>query len=291
MKKLLLIPHLQINNANALSSPYTVGFPAVTAWLGAVHALQRSINKSDVFSGIRFDAVSMVSHDFLMRSYKPGRTADNVLVGMAFPLDKNGNRASFIEEAKCALEVSLVIDVKGLDPADSDQFCNAVYKIILNGMHVASGDVVSLQHPTIVAGEDDYCLRILKKNLMPGYVLIERRELMQEIMEEGSDSMDALLANLAVCYSCSSPENPIWEASRKNPGWIVPIGVGYQRISDFFVSRLQRDPSVPHTFAESVVTLGEFIMPYRLKNLADMFWVYMVDEKQGLYLCRNNKYE
>ena len=35
MKKVLLIPHVKILNANALSSPYTIGFPAMTAWLGA----------------------------------------------------------------------------------------------------------------------------------------------------------------------------------------------------------------------------------------------------------------
>jgi hypothetical protein len=31
-----LISHLKIHNANAMSSPYTIGFPAMTAWL--VHA-------------------------------------------------------------------------------------------------------------------------------------------------------------------------------------------------------------------------------------------------------------
>ncbi|MCB1977589.1 MAG: hypothetical protein KDE66_11370 [Nitrosomonas sp.] len=34
MRRFLLIPHLKIHNANAMSSPYTIGFPAMTAWLG-----------------------------------------------------------------------------------------------------------------------------------------------------------------------------------------------------------------------------------------------------------------
>jgi len=45
-KRLLLLPHLKVHNANALSSPFTIGFPAMTAWLGAVHALQRKLNAS-----------------------------------------------------------------------------------------------------------------------------------------------------------------------------------------------------------------------------------------------------
>ena len=43
MRQFLLIPHLKLHNANAMSSPYTIGFPAMTAWLGAVHALQRKL--------------------------------------------------------------------------------------------------------------------------------------------------------------------------------------------------------------------------------------------------------
>jgi len=40
MKDILLIPNLKIHKANALSSPYTIGFPAMTAWLGFMHALE-----------------------------------------------------------------------------------------------------------------------------------------------------------------------------------------------------------------------------------------------------------
>ena len=43
MKKYILIPELKIHNANALSSSLTIGVPAMTAWLGAVHALERRI--------------------------------------------------------------------------------------------------------------------------------------------------------------------------------------------------------------------------------------------------------
>ncbi len=44
IKRVLLLPHIKVNGANALSSPFTIGFPAMTAWLGAVHALQRKVN-------------------------------------------------------------------------------------------------------------------------------------------------------------------------------------------------------------------------------------------------------
>lgn len=45
MKAYLLISHLRIHNANAMSSTLTIGVPAMTAWLGAVHALERKLGK------------------------------------------------------------------------------------------------------------------------------------------------------------------------------------------------------------------------------------------------------
>ena len=48
-KSILLVPRLHIHNANALSSPFTIGFPAMTAWLGAVHALQRKLKLEKTF--------------------------------------------------------------------------------------------------------------------------------------------------------------------------------------------------------------------------------------------------
>lgn len=47
MKAYLLISHLRIHNANAMSSTLTIGVPAMTAWLGAVHALNESWEKGE----------------------------------------------------------------------------------------------------------------------------------------------------------------------------------------------------------------------------------------------------
>ena len=55
--------------------------------------------------------------------------------------------------------------------------------------------------------------------------------------------------------------------------------------------RGQRDNETPHRFAESVVTLGEFVMPYRAKSLDDMLWRYYVDLKNNLYLCQQQQKE
>ena len=81
-------------------------------------------------------------------------------------------------------------------------------------------------------------------------------------------------------------EEVSWNSSKKEAGWLVPIAVGFQGISEVGFAKNQRDSTTPHRFAESVVTLGEFVMAHRIKNLDDMLWQYHVD--QDLYLCQTN---
>ena len=56
MKDILLIPNIKIHNANALSSPYTIGFPAMTAWLGFMHSLERKLQNTE-FKGVKLTGI------------------------------------------------------------------------------------------------------------------------------------------------------------------------------------------------------------------------------------------
>ena len=40
----IIIKNMMVQNANALSSAFTIGFPAVTSFMGFIHGLQRKIN-------------------------------------------------------------------------------------------------------------------------------------------------------------------------------------------------------------------------------------------------------
>ena len=42
-KALLVLPRLRVQNANAISSPMTWGFPAITAFTGLMTALERRL--------------------------------------------------------------------------------------------------------------------------------------------------------------------------------------------------------------------------------------------------------
>lgn len=289
MNRILLVPHIKVMNANALSSPITIGFPAMTAWLGCMHALQRKLIRIPEFEAVSFSGVGVASHSFTMKSYKDEGMYLSSLMGMGIPLKKDGKRASFIEEARCDLEVSLFAEVQNVNTLEKEALENRVYELLLGELKIAGGDVLGLEKPKLLAIDDDAGLRRFKRMLMPGYVLLERRSLMAEAMEEGMDGIDSLLAFQKIYHTCSETEPFVWEANRKAAGWIVPIATGYQGISDEVVSTFQRDRSTNHRFAESLVTLGEFVMPHRIKSLEGMLWSYQYDSEHDLYMCINEK--
>ncbi|MCL5974563.1 MAG: type I-F CRISPR-associated protein Csy2, partial [Gammaproteobacteria bacterium] len=82
---LIHLPHLQVQNANALSSPFTIGFPAMTAWLGFVHALQRKLNADGI--SVTLPAVGVVVHQFQLQTYKGQGDFVHSIIGTGNPLE------------------------------------------------------------------------------------------------------------------------------------------------------------------------------------------------------------
>ncbi|MCL8349859.1 type I-F CRISPR-associated protein Csy2, partial [Acinetobacter baumannii] len=266
MRHFLLIPHLKLHNANAMSSPYTIGFPAMTAWLGAVHALQRKLQTKDC--DVALTKVAVSCHEFNLQTYKGQGDFVHSIIGTANPLDKDGSRPAFIEEARCHLEVSLLIEIENLGFKKREQLLKIVPDLV-SSMKFASGDVLSVQKCQIIDFDEDEShdkeLRPILNKLMLGHVLIERRDLVVESMNQGRDALDAVLDYLKVTHSSAVDENGkvTWNSKRQTHGWLVPIAIGFQGISELGQAKNQRDANTPHRFAESVLTLGEFVMPYR----------------------------
>ena len=290
MRHFLLIPHLKIHNANAMSSPYTIGFPAMTAWLGAVHALQRKLKQQGC--DLNLNKVAVSCHDFNLQTYKGRGDFVHSIVGTANPLDKDGNRPAFIEEARCHLEVSLLIEIESSSKRQRDQLLELVNGIVAS-MKFTSGDVLSAKPCTILNFDDDedqsQQLRPILNKLMLGHVLIERRDLVIQSMQDGKDALDSVLDYLKVTHSSIQDEDGkvTWTSKRKAQGWLVPIAVGFQGISELWHAKNQRDVNTLHRFAESVLTLGEFVMPYRIESIDQLLWQYHVDLENNLYLCQN----
>jgi CRISPR-associated protein Csy2 len=291
LRRLLIIPRIQVQNANALSSPFTIGFPAITAWLGAVHALQRSLQQSG-FQSIQLESVGVVSHQFDLQTHRHNGDYVTSIIGTGNPLDKDGNRPSFIEEARAHLTASLVIEYTGLDVDDKDNTLIEITRLMYGKLKIAGGDILAFDKPYFTNSENFADTQKVLRKLMPGYVLVERREFMQAAMHTGQDALAALIDYLAVHHSCTQENEKVeWKSGRKEKGWLVPVAVGFQGISPIGQALNQRDDDTPHRFAEAVVTLGEFKMAHHIENIETILWRYQTDLDRGLYLCQTRKIE
>ncbi len=294
LRKILLLPHVEIHNANALSSPFTIGFPAMTAWLGASHALQRQLAERGFL--ITCNATGVISHHCDLQTYCGANDFVSSIVGTGNPSDELGQRAPFIEEARCHLDISLIIEIEGVNQEQYRTLEDAVSHILNAKMKMAGGDICSFNQPAVCTIDDNNEAELpalaRKLKLMPGYALIERRDLMIEAMQQGQDAMDAMLDYVAIHHDCKKNEKGEveWTSRRKAQtdkptGWIVPIATGFHGISELGEAKNQRDPDTPHRFAESLVTLCEFKMLHRFDTVEQMLWSYCVDRANGLYQC------
>ncbi len=228
----LILPHLKIHNANALSSPFTIGFPAMTAWLGFVHALERKLSQAGV-SDLMLHSAAVVSHWRDVQTHKGEGDFVHSIIGRANPLDKDGSRSAFIEETRCHLDVSLVIEWSGNeDQVQQPDFTEQLQAVIAT-MKVAGGDLLSVGKPSVKSVITEQDTAQVLRRLMPGYMLIERRDLMMDAMQRDADAIDALLSYLTVHHHCEQLEDQsvVWHSQRKTSGWIVPIVTGFQGIS------------------------------------------------------------
>lgn len=283
MKVYLLLKNIKIQNANALSSTISIGFPAMTAWLGGVHALQRKINERKEFSDIKMPKVAVCCHEYKLEVYGDAK-AKNVLIGTSNPLKKNGDRPSTIEEPRIQLNVSLLIEVSGVSVKNEKAFVDFV-EDILPMMKLASGDILKVGTCELCydSEADQNEERSILNKLMPGYILIERRDLIKN--SEEPSGIERLLSYLKTYLSETTEDEMLVE--RKTAGWLVPIGVGFRGISHLTNVKDQRDSSKLHQFVEPIVTLGEFKMPYQIEHIKDILWEYQYISDKSLYLCKN----
>lgn len=307
MSTYLLLRKVRIHNANALSSPMTIGFPAMTAWLGVMHALERRIRHHQEFPNIRMTKLAVSCHECDLQTYKGAGDFVRSVIITANPLRKKGSgfeRPPFIEEARVHLEVSLLICVEGLSSENRNVFIQTVASE-LPCMKIAGGDILDFMPFTSSSDEkekhdessskqlrnpsrlidlwDNDSSRKLLRALMPGYVLVERRDILKN---QDVSSLDALLDILSLHYEYQEDKDT-WQLIPREKGWLVLIAVGFKGLTPLGKVKNQRDPNTLHRFAEPVLTLGEFKMPYHFDDIEDVMWHYQYEEDKNLYLCVN----
>lgn len=291
-KQYLLLSNLYIHNANAMSSSYTIGFPAITGWLGAIHALERNLNANG-FPNLCLKKIAISCSECSVQWYRGPGDYKWSICGTANPLKKKGSgfeRPPFVEEPRCDLRVNLLIEMFGYQGEDKE-LLQCVAKQLAR-LKIAGGDIVN--------EIDSSCLKILfldpeketdrrKINyaLRPGFVIRSRRGLL--LNYQAGDSLDGLLSAMKVICHLERDTNGKVVGSQyekyKSDGWLVPIVVGFKDISGKCKVDNQRTYEYEHHFVEPIATIGEFVLPYRCESVSEFMWSYRYEAENGLYLC------
>jgi CRISPR-associated protein Csy2 len=318
-RAVLVLPHICVQNANAISSPMTWGFPAITAFTGLMTALERRLGRD---ASIAFYGVGVVCHGFEAQVTTTGYTRAFRLTRN--PVLANGGSAAIVEEGRAHLEVTLVFDVQLADAQRGDAERLALAERVadeLAGMRLAGGSVMPMlagparrsTRPVLELVPDDdkerrKQFRRLARRWLPGFALVSRDDLLQTRLAElrtddpTASGVDAWLdlsrwnaraVERPAKQDSDQPPTVEWVTDPR-PGWVVPIPVGFAALSDLHPPgsvRGARDAGTPFRFVETVWSMGQWITPHRLKNLDDLVWVTDHDpehsSEHGLYRCRN----
>jgi len=319
---LLVLPRLRIQNANAISSPMTWGFPAMSAFVGAMHALERKLpDHLELF----FHGIGVICHGFDAQVTEGGFTKSFLLTRN--PVGKDGGTAAIVEEGRAHLDITLILAVSG-DACSGDEQHRAAVALdvweIVSGMRIAGGSVMPAlpgqrpcwRRPQLVtlaedAEERDEQFLRLRRGWLPGFALVCRDDLLAQrlsaLREQDSQAteLDAWLdaASLTMHYAPEisaakkgdgdddqAPRSFAWQV-RKSPGWVVPIPVGYGALSPRYTPGTvtnARDDTTDFRFVESLYSLGQWISPHRLNGPKDLLWYPTSDAENGLYRLRND---
>lgn len=314
---LLMLPHLRIQNANAISSPMTHGFPSMTAFLGLMWSLERKIAGLDL--EITFDSVGVICHAFDEQTTEGGYTKAFRLTRN--PVNEHGATAAIVEEGRIHLDITLVFGVNGgfmqRDEARHQAIADAIGNIVA-GMRVAGGSVLPSQRPLSQSrpmlkvwsqATDDAAqqFRQLRRRWLPGFALVCRDDLLQQRVAKlqaqnpEATALDAWLDLSRFNWrpvhvdeqEAAGPEvkpKVEWKHDRTE-GWIVPIPVGYGALSEVHPAGSvlnARDQSSDFRFVESLYSVGQWIGPHRLNHVCELLWYSQTDVDNGLYRCRND---
>lgn len=314
----LVLPRLRVQNANAISSPMTWGFPSITAFIGLMHALARRLPPD---SGLEFRGVGVVCHDFEAQVTEGGYTRAFHLTRN--PVDKDGSTSAMVEEGRIHLDITLVFLVNLAAPhwaeAERQQLADKVSDVVA-AMRIAGGSVLPpvpgilqrVPRPQLRPLPDEESDRLdhfrrMRRRWLPGFALVARDDLLHAHLAklQQADARAAMLdawldlsrrnhratRKSRVDENTGEPSEVIEWVTERHEGWTVPIPVGYAGLSELYAAGIvasARDATTPFRFVESVYSIGQWVSPHRLTDVNDMLWYGRYDESNSLYRCCND---
>ena len=310
MSQYLVLSHIKVQNANSIAG-LTWGFPAITSFLGFTHALNRYLSKHH--HEIVLSGCAIISNHHNQHTYHD--TSGNIrftqrTFSYTFkPKYQNGEqkKPSTIEEGKLNLTTSLVIEIKNPLSLTNEQRKELELQIkdICLSMRLAGGTLLSIKKVKLFSAstedEKNTILKKIKQLIMPGFVLLDRKEYLAEYYQKLQEQnpnvelLDAWLDFSALIYKAIPEEDKEptettkaeWQYQPKPyKGYLVPLMTGFKAISELYAPNQVkniRDTITPTRFVEAIHSIGEWQGAHRITNLEDIMWHYQYDDQW--YLC------
>lgn len=291
MRSAIILPWLTIENANAIAG-LTWGFPAITHFLGYTHALSRKLQASH---GLRLEGCGVICHRHQVHAYTSGRDYQFALTRN--PLTREGKTASFNEEGRMHLTVSLVLECHGEIPSGDVGMRELALHMqsLCQTQKLAGGSIVGLRNVQVCSIDN---LKNMIYALMPGFALRDRSIWLdahfQTLKQTQPDAemLDAWLDFAALKMAAEQGESADdlvdWKyQSKPHSGWLVPLMTGWQRISPLYDAGSvlsARDNETPFCFTEAVYGVGEWCSVHRIHQADELFWRYHTTHSG--YYCR-----
>lgn len=288
MEQYLILKRIKVSNANAIAG-FTYGFPAITHFLGYVHALSRKLQ----VQGITLSDTAILSHHTQIHAYRENNYEPYHFSLTRNPLTKDEKTAPINEEGKMYLEVSLVVKVTGINTASDEvvkEKCKEI-KVLAEQQKLAGGTINSIQFCSLIT--NDQPTKILR-SLLPGFILVDRSDLLAQSSQtnklEQWLSFSALKFNAHKIIAEDDTEEKIEWVQEKKQGYLVPIQIGYKAISQTYAANQvanSRDQITPVTFVEAIHSIGEWIgSPSRINSMEQILWSHHYDAP--FYVCHNS---
>ena len=291
----ILVSNLKIEGANAASSNITIGFPAITAWMGMVHAWERKLWQMvpDIISPV-FEAVGISCRKFNLQTYKDKTSWIATIPNRRKPMEYRNSKyahAAIIDEPKADMTVDLILSLEKDENQNYEDIVESLPDVIAQSRAVG-GYIVSTPDILAMSIEDDEDLKEMNRRfiakMMPGFALIDRSDLLEE-----DNSLGHMLDILSVQTSQIKDENGntyMTPPVRNISGWIVPIVTGFRRLNEPTKPiKNERAIQFKHCFVEPAITLGEFKMVNQIKDIRHMLWYY--SHTNFKYHCLNESYD
>ncbi len=200
MSQYILLKNIRVQNANAVAG-FTWGFPAITHFLGFTHHLTRKLMNNENYTELRFTGCAVISHNTQVHTYRPivesPKGSGNFLITepqfcqSRNPAYQHGEEPKYkvgtppvIEEGKMNMTVSLLISYEGyIGQNKQDNFKEWLLKNSLL-QRLAGGSILDIDaieiHDLAIEKEANTKLRVLKRALLPGFVLKDHADYLEE---------------------------------------------------------------------------------------------------------------